>query len=169
MFVLNAAQCYLPLISPVSQQHCSSSTNLYHSHSHTTPYGAQHGQQKRSNINHSHASIGEPNRTLSTPVTNNSNNNKKNNNNNNSVNKRNDTVTAETNKSNENMSDQIRLLEEQVEKLRNLNVDAAEFSCLKCIVLFTPGYYLFLSVTDFLGLRVKRECPYVEVLFLRSL
>ncbi|NXQ58694.1 N2F1B protein, partial [Anthoscopus minutus] len=35
--------------------------------------------------------------------------------------------------------DQIRVFQEQVEKLNRLQVDSAEFSCLKAIALFTPG------------------------------
>lgn len=35
--------------------------------------------------------------------------------------------------------DHIRIFQEQVEKLKALHVDAAEFSCLKAIVLFTTG------------------------------
>ncbi|NWX54656.1 N2F1B protein, partial [Promerops cafer] len=34
--------------------------------------------------------------------------------------------------------DQIRVFQEQVEKLNRLQVDSAEFSCLKAIALFTP-------------------------------
>ncbi|XP_015472125.1 nuclear receptor subfamily 2 group F member 6-like [Parus major] len=34
--------------------------------------------------------------------------------------------------------DQIRLFQEQVEKLNRLQVDSAEYSCLKAITLFTP-------------------------------
>ena len=33
----------------------------------------------------------------------------------------------------------ILLKKEQVEKLKNLHVDSAEFSCLKAVVLFNPG------------------------------
>ena len=32
-----------------------------------------------------------------------------------------------------------RLFEEQVEKLKNLHIDSAEFCCLKAIILFNPG------------------------------
>lgn len=39
--------------------------------------------------------------------------------------------------------DHIRIFQEQVEKLKALHVDAAEYSCLKAIVLFTTGEYLF--------------------------
>lgn len=35
--------------------------------------------------------------------------------------------------------DQIRIFQEQVERLRLLNVDSAEYSCLKAIVLFSSG------------------------------
>lgn len=35
--------------------------------------------------------------------------------------------------------DHIRIFQEQVEKLKSLHVDAAEYSCMKAIVLFTTG------------------------------
>uniref|UniRef100_A0A8B9MYD2 Nuclear receptor subfamily 2 group F member 6 n=1 Tax=Accipiter nisus TaxID=211598 RepID=A0A8B9MYD2_9AVES len=35
--------------------------------------------------------------------------------------------------------DQIRIFQDQVEKLNRLQVDSAEYSCLKAIALFTPG------------------------------
>lgn len=35
--------------------------------------------------------------------------------------------------------DHIRIFQEQVEKLKNLHVDSAEYSCLKAIVLFSSG------------------------------
>jgi len=35
--------------------------------------------------------------------------------------------------------DQIRIFQEQVEKLKAIHVDSAEYSCLKAIVLFTTG------------------------------
>lgn len=37
------------------------------------------------------------------------------------------------------LMDQIRLFQEQVEKLKSLRVDPAEYSCLKAIVLFSSG------------------------------
>lgn len=37
--------------------------------------------------------------------------------------------------------DQIRLFQEQVEKLKSLHVDPAEYSCLKAIVLFSSGIH----------------------------
>ena len=35
--------------------------------------------------------------------------------------------------------DHIRIFQEQVEKLKGLHVDSAEYSCMKAIVLFTTG------------------------------
>lgn len=35
--------------------------------------------------------------------------------------------------------DQIRVFQDQVEKLNRLQVDSAEYSCLKAIALFSPG------------------------------
>lgn len=35
--------------------------------------------------------------------------------------------------------DHIRIFQDQVEKLQKLQVDAAEYSCLKAIALFTTG------------------------------
>jgi len=37
--------------------------------------------------------------------------------------------------------DHIRIFQEQVEKLKALHVDSAEYSCLKAIVLFSSGTY----------------------------
>ena len=37
--------------------------------------------------------------------------------------------------------DHIRIFQEQVEKLKNLHVDSAEYSCLKAIVLFSSGWW----------------------------
>ena len=37
--------------------------------------------------------------------------------------------------------DHIRIFQEQVEKLKSLHVDAAEYSCMKAVVLFTTGTY----------------------------
>ena len=39
--------------------------------------------------------------------------------------------------------DHIRIFQEQVEKLKALHVDSAEYSCLKAIVLFSSGNILF--------------------------
>ena len=35
--------------------------------------------------------------------------------------------------------DHIRIFQEQVEKLKSLHLDVAEFSCLKAVVLYTTG------------------------------
>ena len=43
--------------------------------------------------------------------------------------------------------DNIRIFQEQVEKLKALHVDAAEYSCMKAIVLFTTGKIIFSSVS----------------------
>lgn len=39
----------------------------------------------------------------------------------------------------QNYLDQTRKFQEQVEKFKSMNLDHAEYSCLKAIVLFTPG------------------------------
>ena len=45
--------------------------------------------------------------------------------------------------------DHIRIFQEQVEKLKALHVDAAEYSCMKAIVLFTTG-----KIIIFFSLRI---------------
>lgn len=35
--------------------------------------------------------------------------------------------------------DQVRMFQDQVDKLTRLQVDSAEYSCLKAIALFSPG------------------------------
>lgn len=42
--------------------------------------------------------------------------------------------------------DHIRIFQEQVEKLKALHVDSAEYSCLKAIVLFTSGRQRFFAL-----------------------
>ena len=37
------------------------------------------------------------------------------------------------------LMDHIKVFQEQVERLKGLNIDRAEYSCLKAIVLLTPG------------------------------
>ena len=44
--------------------------------------------------------------------------------------------------------DHIRIFQEQVEKLKALHVDAAEFSCMKAIALFTTGWLVCLCRID---------------------
>lgn len=41
--------------------------------------------------------------------------------------------------------DQVRVFQDQVDKLTRLQVDSAEYSCLKAIALFSPGALYFLS------------------------
>ncbi len=41
--------------------------------------------------------------------------------------------------------DNIRVFTDQIEKLRSIHVDAAEYSCLKAIVLFTSGQCEFIK------------------------
>ena len=43
--------------------------------------------------------------------------------------------------------DNIRIFQEQVEKLKALHVDAAEYSCMRAIVLFTTGKIIILFVS----------------------
>ena len=45
--------------------------------------------------------------------------------------------------------DHIRIFQEQVEKLKALHVDAAEFSCMKAIALFTTGNVVIGHLTTF--------------------
>lgn len=61
--------------------------------------------------------------------------------------------------------DHIRIFQEQVEKLKSLHVDVAEYSCLKAIVLFTSGQYnfhafllLLSTLFDFSLLNQKYRC-----------
>lgn len=37
--------------------------------------------------------------------------------------------------------DQVRVFQDQVDKLNRLQVDTAEYSCLKAIALFSPGKF----------------------------
>ena len=41
--------------------------------------------------------------------------------------------------------DHIRVFQEQVEKLKALHVDSAEYTCMKAIVLFTTGKYKYFN------------------------
>ncbi|KAH8332684.1 hypothetical protein KR074_009144 [Drosophila pseudoananassae] len=51
--------------------------------------------------------------------------------------------------------DHIRIFQEQVEKLKALHVDSAEYSCLKAIVLFTTGKLLDILYKDVPALLAK--------------
>lgn len=53
--------------------------------------------------------------------------------------------------------DHIRIFQEQVEKLKALHVDSAEYSCLKAIVLFTTGK-MFDSLFGDVSLLLYRVC-----------
>lgn len=59
--------------------------------------------------------------------------------------------------------DHIRVFQEQVEKLKALQVDTAEYSCLKSIVLFTSGklaqreFHLKITIKDHKGTG-SRDC-----------
>ena len=52
-----------------------------------------------------------------------------------------------------NFMDHIRIFQEQVEKLKALHVDNAEYSCMKAIVLFTSGKIIF-SVKSNYGISI---------------
>lgn len=62
--------------------------------------------------------------------------------------------------------DHIRVFQEQVEKLKALQVDTAEYSCLKSIVLFTSGRN---KPTDFrvLSVRPVNRTPLKDYMILR--
>lgn len=42
--------------------------------------------------------------------------------------------------------DQVRVFQDQVDKLTRLQVDSAEYSCLKAIALFSPGTGLTFAI-----------------------
>ncbi|XP_032233935.2 COUP transcription factor 1 isoform X3 [Nematostella vectensis] len=58
--------------------------------------------------------------------------------------------------------DNIRIFQEQVEKLRNLHVDAAEFACLKAIVLFTSDASGLTDPQYIESLQEKTQCALEE-------
>ncbi|XP_041915269.1 nuclear receptor subfamily 2 group F member 1-B isoform X2 [Alosa alosa] len=58
--------------------------------------------------------------------------------------------------------DHIRFFQEQVEKLKALHVDAAEFSCAKAIVLFTSDACGLSDVAHIEGLQEKSQCALEE-------
>lgn len=53
--------------------------------------------------------------------------------------------------------DHIRVFQEQVEKLKALQVDTAEYSCLKSIVLFTSGKFEKKKQKSLSSLRVSEN------------
>lgn len=58
--------------------------------------------------------------------------------------------------------DHIRIFQEQVEKLRSLHVDAAEYSCMKAIVLFTTDAIGLTSPPTIEQLQEKSQCALEE-------
>ena len=54
--------------------------------------------------------------------------------------------------------DHIRIFQEQVEKLKSLHLDVAEFSCLKAVVLYTTGNCRRL-IANFVFFKVKHGMP----------
>ncbi|CAL8069347.1 unnamed protein product [Orchesella dallaii] len=58
--------------------------------------------------------------------------------------------------------DHIRIFQEQVEKLKALHVDSAEYSCLKAIVLFTTDACGLSDVNHIEGLQEKSQCALEE-------
>ncbi|XP_064841476.1 COUP transcription factor 2-like isoform X2 [Oncorhynchus masou masou] len=62
--------------------------------------------------------------------------------------------------------DHIRIFQEQVEKLKVLHVDSAEYSCIKAIVLFTSDACGLSDVTHVDDLQEKSQCALEE--YIRS-
>ncbi|NXW51225.1 N2F1A protein, partial [Nyctiprogne leucopyga] len=60
------------------------------------------------------------------------------------------------------LMDHIRLFQEQVEKLTALSVDAAEFACLKALVLFSPDAVGLSEPGQVAGLQEKAQCALEE-------
>ncbi|KAI5722603.1 hypothetical protein M8J76_010872 [Diaphorina citri] len=58
--------------------------------------------------------------------------------------------------------DHIRVFQEQVEKLKALHVDSAEYSCLKAIVLFTTDACGLSDVSHIESLQEKSQCALEE-------
>ncbi|KAG5889505.1 hypothetical protein JTB14_013817 [Gonioctena quinquepunctata] len=58
--------------------------------------------------------------------------------------------------------DHIRIFQEQVEKLKALHVDSAEYSCLKAIVLFTTDACGLSDVAHIESIQEKSQCALEE-------
>ncbi|XP_008310826.1 COUP transcription factor 2-like [Cynoglossus semilaevis] len=58
--------------------------------------------------------------------------------------------------------DNIRVFQEQVEKLKVLHVDSAEYSCIKAIVLFTTDACGLSDLVHIEGLQEKSQCALEE-------
>ena len=43
--------------------------------------------------------------------------------------------------------DHVRILQDQLDKLKAMHVDSAEYACLKAIVIFSPGMFILLNST----------------------
>jgi len=61
-----------------------------------------------------------------------------------------------------NFMDHIRIFQEQVEKLKMLHVDSAEYSCMKAIVLFTTDAPSLTDVQTIEQLQEKSQCALEE-------
>lgn len=116
LFVLNAAQCSLPLHCGALLAMAADQSNLMNSTNST-----------ESNLNNSNSSSNSSNSSSSfvmvssnaeTPT---------------------DTNTPSSTERMVQLMDIIRLFQEQIDKLRSMQVDHVEYSCLKAIVLFSNG------------------------------
>nr|NP_001071673.1 nuclear receptor [Ciona intestinalis]BAE06356.1 nuclear receptor [Ciona intestinalis] len=58
--------------------------------------------------------------------------------------------------------DHIRIFQEQVERLKSLHVDSAEYSCLKAIVLFTADSHGLSDMTHIESVQEKSQCALEE-------
>uniref|UniRef100_A0A0K2UTQ1 Steroid receptor sevenup, isoforms B/Clike [Bombus impatiens] n=2 Tax=Lepeophtheirus salmonis TaxID=72036 RepID=A0A0K2UTQ1_LEPSM len=58
--------------------------------------------------------------------------------------------------------DHIRIFQEQVEKLKSIHVDSAEYSCMKAIVLFTTDAPGLTDVSVIEQLQEKSQCALEE-------
>lgn len=61
-----------------------------------------------------------------------------------------------------NFMDHVRIFQEQVEKLKNLHVDSAEFSCLKAVVLFNPDAPGLSDPAHIESIQEKAQCAMEE-------
>ncbi|XP_076802299.1 nuclear receptor subfamily 2 group F member 1-B-like [Clavelina lepadiformis] len=58
--------------------------------------------------------------------------------------------------------DHIRIFQEQVERLKSLHVDSAEYSCLKAIVLFTADSHGLSDMSHIESIQEKSQCALEE-------
>lgn len=64
--------------------------------------------------------------------------------------------------------DQVRIFQDQVDKLNRLQVDSAEYSCLKAIALFSPGefwgeFFSFFHKVIWVVRVTIAECVYCQL------